>query len=141
MSLSHSPLMDIAKTMDSREHVMDQILNPRRENADQILEDLGLASFPTREQVHQEIEAKLLLPPDTIPEHWLSTYQMYVYLFFETGSIDFPLQTLAARDFHSISCGIRTFATSDKSYVPACGSRRTRYRLHRSESLANPPCT
>ncbi|KAG0707535.1 ATP-dependent RNA helicase [Suillus ampliporus] len=67
---------------DSREHVMDQILNPRREDAAQILEDLGLAGFPTRDKVHQEIEAKLLLPPDRIPEHWLPTYQI------------FPLQSL-----------------------------------------------
>jgi antiviral helicase SKI2 len=78
----------MAVTMpDNHEHVMDQIdqiLNPRRENADQILEDLGLAGFPTRDKVHQEIEAKFLLPPDRIPEHWLPTYQMYVqdpYMF------------------------------------------------------------
>ncbi|KAG1754810.1 ATP-dependent RNA helicase [Suillus paluster] len=61
---------------DIREHVMDQILHPRREDADQILEDLELAGFPTRDKVHQEIEAKLLLPPDRIPEHWLPTYQI-----------------------------------------------------------------
>lgn len=78
--------------MDSREHVIDQILNPRRENADQILEDLGLAGFPTREQVHQEIEAKLLLPPDRIPDHWLSTYQMYVCLNSDTPLIYFRLR-------------------------------------------------
>ncbi|KAG2149531.1 ATP-dependent RNA helicase [Suillus cothurnatus] len=67
----------MAETMpDNREHVMDQILNPRREEADQILEDLGVAGFPTRDKVHQEIEAKLLLPPDRIPEHWLPTYQI-----------------------------------------------------------------
>lgn len=75
--------------MDIREQVIDQILNPRRENADQILEDLGLAGFPTREQVHQEIETKLLLPPDRIPEHWLPTYQMYVYLCYNTGNFHF----------------------------------------------------
>jgi antiviral helicase SKI2 len=72
----------MAGTMpDTQEHVMDQIdqiLNPRREDADQILEDLGLAGFPTRDKVHQEIEAKFLLPPDRIPEHWLPTYQMHV---------------------------------------------------------------
>lgn len=70
----------MAGTMpDTHEHVMDQIdqiLNPRREDADQILEDLGLAGFPTRDKVHQEIEAKFLLPPDRIPEHWLPTYQI-----------------------------------------------------------------
>ncbi|KAG1774053.1 ATP-dependent RNA helicase [Suillus placidus] len=67
----------MAETMpDNREHVMDQILNPQREDADLILDDLGLAGFPTRDKVHQEIEAKLLLPPDRIPEHWLSTYQI-----------------------------------------------------------------
>lgn len=73
----------MAKTMpDNHEHVMDQILNPRREDADQILEDLGVAGFPTRDKVHQEIEAKLLLPPDRIPEHWLPTYQMYVHALY-----------------------------------------------------------
>ncbi|KAH7922845.1 ATP-dependent RNA helicase [Leucogyrophana mollusca] len=56
---------------------IEQILNPAHEDADKILEDIGLASFPSRERVHQEIEAKLLLPPDKLPDHWLSTYQIH----------------------------------------------------------------
>ncbi|KAH7915723.1 ATP-dependent RNA helicase [Hygrophoropsis aurantiaca] len=57
--------------------MIDRILNPVAEDADHLLEDIGLASFPSREQVHREIEAKLLLPPDQLPEHWLSTYQIH----------------------------------------------------------------
>ena len=45
-------------------------------NARKLLEDLGLTGLPSREQVHREIEAKLLLPRERIPDHWLPTYQM-----------------------------------------------------------------
>jgi len=88
----------MAEAID-REQVIDQILNPYRENADQLLKDLGLSGFPTREQVHQEIEAKLLLPPDGIPEHWLPTYQMYVRLCFIPGDPDYPFSDTGSQTF------------------------------------------
>ncbi|KIM88714.1 hypothetical protein PILCRDRAFT_2912 [Piloderma croceum F 1598] len=46
-------------------------------NARKLLEDLGLTGLSSREQVHREIEAKLLLPRERIPDHWLPTYQIH----------------------------------------------------------------
>ena len=57
--------------------IIQQILSPTPEDAEGLLEEIGLGAIPSREQVHQEIDAKLLSPPDTLPDHWLSTYQMY----------------------------------------------------------------
>jgi antiviral helicase SKI2 len=61
------------------ESIIKQIVDPIHEDADRLLQEIGLATIPSREQIHQEIEAKLLSPPDTLPDHWLSTYQMYGY--------------------------------------------------------------
>lgn len=57
--------------------IIQQILSPAPEDAETLLEEIGLGAIPSREQVHREIDAKLLSPPDTLPDHWLSTYQMY----------------------------------------------------------------
>lgn len=64
--------------MDSTQHrqVLDQILDPRPENAAELLSELGLSGLPSREQVHREIEEKLLLPREKLPVHWLPTYQV-----------------------------------------------------------------
>ncbi|KIL00999.1 hypothetical protein PAXRUDRAFT_762342 [Paxillus rubicundulus Ve08.2h10] len=59
------------------ESIIKQILDPINEDADRLLQEIGLATIPSREQVHQEIETKLLSPPDTLPDHWLSTYQIH----------------------------------------------------------------
>jgi antiviral helicase SKI2 len=65
--------------MDADEHtkLIRQILNPNPQNAVNILGDLGLAGLPSREQLHDEIEGKLLLAQDRLPDHWLPAYQMY----------------------------------------------------------------
>lgn len=55
---------------------LDNILTPKRENRSRLLHDIGLSGLPSREQVHAEIESKLLSPSDTLPRHWLPTYQM-----------------------------------------------------------------
>lgn len=67
--------------------IIHQILSPTPENAEELLGEIGLGAIPSREQVHQEIDAKLLSPPDTLPDHWLSTYQMYGSL--ASGFIEF----------------------------------------------------
>lgn len=85
-----------------RERLIQQILHPKAADADVLLKDLALSGLPSREEVHREIEEKLLLPKG-IPEEWLSTYQMYSacrsndLLYLETdisraviGSIRFP---------------------------------------------------
>jgi len=56
--------------------LISRIVSPRREDMSALLEELGLAGLPPREQIFQDIEAKLLLPPTGFPEHLLSTYQM-----------------------------------------------------------------
>lgn len=60
--------------------IIQQILSPAPEDAETLLEEIGLGTIPSREQVHHEIDAKLLSPPDTLPDHWLSKYQMYGFL-------------------------------------------------------------
>jgi antiviral helicase SKI2 len=64
--------------MNAENHtaLIQQIVNPSSANATTILEDLGLAGLPSREQVHREIEEKLLLPQEKLPDHWLPSYQM-----------------------------------------------------------------
>ncbi len=64
--------------MSAQEHtaLVDQILNPVPGNDDKLLADLGLASLPSRDQVHAQIEKNLLLPKSSLPDHWLPTYQL-----------------------------------------------------------------
>jgi antiviral helicase SKI2 len=64
--------MDIA----TQSKLIHQIIHPHRNDAQGILEDLQLAGLPSRELVHQEIEENLLLPRETLPDHWLSSYQV-----------------------------------------------------------------
>ncbi|TCD65475.1 hypothetical protein EIP91_002593 [Steccherinum ochraceum] len=55
--------------------ILDDILHPRPERAEATLAELGLSGIPSREDIHKEIEAKLLVPKSQIPAHWLPTYQ------------------------------------------------------------------
>lgn len=64
--------MDSAKQAS----LISRIVNPRKENAAIFLDELGLAGPPSREQVYQDIESKLLLPPAGFPRRLLSTYQV-----------------------------------------------------------------
>ena len=61
---------------DDQQDLVEQILNPQSEDADHILNELGLSELPSREQVNRAIEEKLLLPKETIPAHWLPHYQV-----------------------------------------------------------------
>ncbi|KAG5731038.1 hypothetical protein E4T56_gene15574 [Termitomyces sp. T112] len=65
--------------MDADKHceLIEQIVHPDSNNAQSLLIDLQLADLPTREQVHREIEDKLLLPRETLPKHWLPSYQIH----------------------------------------------------------------
>ncbi|KAK7465266.1 Antiviral helicase ski2 [Stygiomarasmius scandens] len=65
--------MDVEKQTE----LIDQILHPDSQNAEKILEQLGIAGLPSREQVHREIEEKLLLPREQLPSHWLPKYQIH----------------------------------------------------------------
>ncbi|KAI0068005.1 antiviral helicase [Artomyces pyxidatus] len=57
--------------------LLDSIVNPRQENAAGILAGLGLDGIPSREQVHREIEERLLLPRQSLPDDWLPRYQIH----------------------------------------------------------------
>ena len=61
---------------DVREDILDKLLHPDKAKAAGLLEELGLAGLPSREQIHREIEEKLLLPQDKFPDHWLPSYQV-----------------------------------------------------------------
>ncbi|KAI6136281.1 ATP-dependent RNA helicase [Pisolithus sp. B1] len=63
--------------MEQLGDIIQQIVNPVRDDADAILEDIGLATVPSTQAVHDEIERKLLSPPDILPEHWLPIYQVH----------------------------------------------------------------
>ncbi|KAK7063867.1 ATP-dependent RNA helicase [Favolaschia claudopus] len=65
--------------MDAARHreLIEQIASPNASNREQILKRLGLDGIPSRERVHQEIEEKLLLPQETLPSHWLPSYQVH----------------------------------------------------------------
>ncbi|KAH9178867.1 antiviral helicase [Lactarius sanguifluus] len=43
----------------------------------QLLASIGLNEIPSREQTYREIEQRLLLPEERLPDHWLSKYQLY----------------------------------------------------------------
>lgn len=64
--------------LNSHHQVLQHILHPDRDGHAAILAELGLDGPPSQEQVHREIEEKLLLPKDKFPDHWLSVYQEYV---------------------------------------------------------------
>jgi antiviral helicase SKI2 len=61
------------------EEVLNAILRPGVENNVSLLDRLGLGHAPSQDKVHQDIEEKLLLPKDRLPDHWLPSYQMCVY--------------------------------------------------------------
>ncbi|CDO73133.1 hypothetical protein BN946_scf185007.g187 [Trametes cinnabarina] len=61
----------------ARDEVFDEILDPSEERSEALLTILGLSALPSREQVHKEIEEKLLLPKETLPDHWLPSYQIH----------------------------------------------------------------
>ncbi|KAF8272987.1 antiviral helicase [Lactarius quietus] len=46
-------------------------------DACQLLASIGLNEIPSREHIYREIERRLLLPEERLPDHWLSKYQLY----------------------------------------------------------------
>ncbi|KAL5639152.1 hypothetical protein ACGC1H_006609 [Rhizoctonia solani] len=44
---------------------------------DELLAELGLDKFPTKEQIHKAMEEEYLTPRTTLPKHWLPTYQIH----------------------------------------------------------------
>ena len=67
--------------------VLDAVVRPDGSNADRILEELGLDRVPPRSQVHREIEDRLLLPKEKLPDHWLPQYQVCVMFLLLYGQV------------------------------------------------------
>ncbi|KAH9065893.1 antiviral helicase [Lactarius vividus] len=44
----------------------------------QLLASIGLNEIPSREQTYREIEQRLLLPEERLPDHWLPKYQLQI---------------------------------------------------------------
>jgi hypothetical protein len=67
-----------AAIMNAQRNLIQQIVRPEcSEDARIILNTLGLSGLPSRESVHSQIEEKLLLPQEKLPDHWLPIYQVY----------------------------------------------------------------
>ncbi|KAG6878176.1 hypothetical protein C0993_011249 [Termitomyces sp. T159_Od127] len=83
--------------MDTNKHheLIKQIVHPDLNNTQSLLRDLQLSGLPTHEQVHHEIEEKLLLSRETLPKHWLPLYQVY------GDSWDFYLCFVSDDAYHS----------------------------------------
>ncbi|KJA28622.1 hypothetical protein HYPSUDRAFT_129128 [Hypholoma sublateritium FD-334 SS-4] len=62
---------------DTRSESLGYILHPNPEDSSHILQDLQLASSPSSSQVYERIEQIFLLPPRTLPSHWLPSYQVH----------------------------------------------------------------
>ncbi|KAN0134981.1 DSHCT (NUC185) domain containing protein [Lactarius tabidus] len=56
---------------------LPNISNILAKDARQLLESIGLDAIPSREHIYREIEQRLLLPEERLPDHWLSKYQLY----------------------------------------------------------------
>lgn len=66
--------------LDLHHQALRHILHPSEDDRENILVELGLDGPPSEEQIHREIEEKLLLPKDKFPDHWLSVYQEYAII-------------------------------------------------------------
>lgn len=102
--------------------IIQQILSPTPGDAETLLEEIGLGAIPSREQVHQEIDAKLLSPPDTLPNHWLSTYQMYGSLASGFVNSSLSVQTLENGALHTLLAFVRACTTTYEFELYSCRS-------------------
>ena len=70
----------MSTALDSEEtyqRLIRGLTNPdEQSNVDDLLSELGLNGLPSREQVYAEIEEEILRPKNTLPNHWLPTYQV-----------------------------------------------------------------
>lgn len=62
--------------VETQANLIQKIVSPSSDCATGLLDGLGLAEPPSRERIHAEIEERLLLPKQKIPDHWLPKYQM-----------------------------------------------------------------
>lgn len=62
--------------VETQTNLIEQIVSPSLERAPKLLDGLGLSELPSKERIHAEIEERLLLPREKLPDHWLPKYQM-----------------------------------------------------------------
>ena len=62
--------------VEAQANLIQKIVSPSGDCAAGLLDSLGLSEPPSREQIHAEIEERLLLPKQKLPDHWLPKYQM-----------------------------------------------------------------
>ena len=117
--------------MDPQEHaaLIEQAVAADPENIDTYLGQLGLAGLPSKEDVHRQIEEKLLLSRPTLPSHWLPTYQVSVCIdrrFFPTHTAQ--IMGHEARD----PCLVGSTAVAGAYFVVfrPCWSQRAGVWLH-----------
>jgi antiviral helicase SKI2 len=60
--------------MDDCHH--NRIHRPRPGDEDQILQELGLDSLPSKETLQNTIEQQWLTPKEGLPDSWLGRYQV-----------------------------------------------------------------
>ena len=66
------PVMDV----ETQANLIQKIVAPGSDYAAGLLDGLGLSEPPSRERINVEIEERLLLPKQKLPDHWLPKYQM-----------------------------------------------------------------
>ena len=61
---------------ETQANLIQKIVSPSSDCAAGLLDGLGLREPPSREKIHAEIEERLLLPKQKLPDHWLPKYQV-----------------------------------------------------------------
>ena len=61
---------------ETQADLIQKVVSPNSDYAAGLLDGLGLSEPPSRERIHAEIEERLLLPKQKLPDHWLPKYQM-----------------------------------------------------------------
>jgi hypothetical protein len=64
-------------TVEEHKELIRQALHPDPSQTQKLLEQLGLAENPSKEEVLQRIEDRILSVPDAVPLEWLPDFQMY----------------------------------------------------------------
>lgn len=55
---------------------LPNLSNILAKDSPELLASIGLNAIPSREHIYREIEQRLLLPEERLPDHWLSKYQL-----------------------------------------------------------------
>lgn len=55
---------------------VSKVAQPKSNDASGLLAELGLDTIPSREQVHQNLNDRLLVPRERLPANWLKDYQV-----------------------------------------------------------------